>query len=55
MASETIKVLLMVSLFGGLRTAMFVSEIPKSQWLALYHEALDGIAALVWPATTRTA
>jgi hypothetical protein len=55
MANETIKVLLMVFLLGGLRTAMFVTEIPRAQWIALYHDTFEWIVALFWPAATRTA
>jgi hypothetical protein len=50
MTNESIKVLLMVILLGGLRTAISGAEPPKSEsWLG--HKArLDWLRALVWPA-----
>ena len=50
MTNETIKVLLMVMLFGGLRLAIFVTEMPKSQpWFVLHPAFLDWMVALFWP------
>ena len=50
MTNETIKVVLMVMLLGGLRTAIFVTEMPKSQPWLVYQTFLDWMIALVWPA-----
>lgn len=50
MANETIKVLMMVCLLGGIRTAMFVSEVSEAQWRMLSQTYLDWLAALAWPA-----
>jgi transposase len=50
MTNETIKVVLMVMLLGGLRTAIFVTEMPKSQPRLVYQTFLDWMIALVWPA-----
>ena len=52
MANETIKVLLMVCLLGGIRTAMFVSEVTEAQWRMLSQTYLDWLAAFAWPTAT---
>ncbi|MGZ5872604.1 MAG: hypothetical protein ACXWKP_10895 [Bradyrhizobium sp.] len=50
MTNESIKTLLMIMLFGGLRTLIFVMEIPKSQlWLGC-QALLDWLKLLAWPA-----
>ncbi|MDE1937155.1 hypothetical protein [Bradyrhizobium sp.] len=41
MTNETIKVLLMVMLLGGIRAAIFVTEMPKLQAAMLYRGLLD--------------
>ena len=41
MTNETMKVLLMVILLGGLRAAIFVTEMQKSQARTLYRDLLD--------------
>lgn len=50
MTHETFKVLLMVFLLGGLRAAIFVTEIPTAQRSSLYQAFLEWMTALVWPA-----
>jgi hypothetical protein len=49
MTNETIKVLLTVILLGGLRAAIFVSEMQKSQFRMYYHDLLDWMMPPVWP------
>jgi hypothetical protein len=49
MTNETIKVLLMVMLLGGLRTAIFVTEMQKSQVERLYRGVLDWMMPPVSP------
>lgn len=41
MTNETIKVLLMIMLLGGIRAAIFVTEMPKLQAAMLYRGLLD--------------
>ena len=41
MTNETIKVLLMVMLLGGIRAAIFVTEMPKLQVETFYRRLLD--------------
>lgn len=58
MTNETIKILLMVMLFGGLRTAMFVTDVmPKWwPWLVQHRRAfLHWMAALLWQAMLQPA
>jgi hypothetical protein len=50
MTNETIKILLMVMLLGGLRIAIFVTEMPKAQPWSLHSTFLDWMKALFWPA-----
>jgi hypothetical protein len=50
MTNETIKILLMVMLLGGLRIAIFVTEMPKAQPWSLHSAFLDWMIALFWPA-----
>jgi hypothetical protein len=50
MANETVKVLLMVMLLGGIRTAMFVADISAAQWQSASRACLDWLAALLSPA-----
>ena len=47
MTNETIKILLMVMLLGGLRTAIFVTEMPKSWFVR--QPLLDWMMAHLWP------
>ena len=47
MTNETIKILLMVMLLGGLRTAIFVTEMPKG-WFGP-QALLDWMMAHLWP------
>ncbi len=47
MTNETIKILLMVMLLGGLRMAIFVTEMPKSWFVP--QALLDWIVAHQWP------
>lgn len=47
MTNEAIKILLMIMLLGGLRTAMFVTEMPKP-W-RVREALLDWIRAQLWP------
>lgn len=49
MTNETIKALLMLILFGGLRIAIFVTATPKSQVWSLCIAFLDWMKLLVWP------
>jgi hypothetical protein len=41
MTSETIKALLMISLIGGIRSAIFVSGLQQSQITMFYRRILD--------------
>jgi hypothetical protein len=50
MTSETIKILLMILLWGGLRTAIFVMEKPSSRAWSLYQALLEWVTMAVWPA-----
>jgi hypothetical protein len=44
------KVLLMVLLLGGLRTAIFVTEMPKARSRPEHGVVLDWLMAMLWPA-----
>jgi len=48
MASETIKALLMIALFGVLETALYFPRLRASQWRRRLHQALAGL----WPVAT---
>jgi hypothetical protein len=48
--NQSIKAVLMIMLFGGLRTAIFVSDMPKSRPSVRYQALLERLTALVWPA-----
>ena len=50
MTNELIKALLMIMLYGGFRTAIFVSDMLKSQPSVGYQAFLERLTALVWPA-----
>jgi hypothetical protein len=50
MTNESIKALLMITLYGGVRTAIFVSDMLKSRPPARYQVFLERLTALIWPA-----
>lgn len=50
MASETLKALLMIALFGALETALYFPHIRASQWRKRLHQAV----APSWPAVAPT-
>lgn len=47
MTNESIKILVTLMLFGGIRTAIFVSEMPKSQ---IWFEWLTALVSPLMPA-----
>lgn len=49
MTNETIKILVMVLLLGGLRTAIFVTEMPKAQLWSACQGFVEWLMASVWP------
>jgi hypothetical protein len=49
MTNESIKALLMITRYGGVRTALFVSDMLKSRPPARYQVFLERLA-LIWPA-----
>lgn len=55
MTNESIKVLLIFMLFGSIRTAIFVSVLPKSQLRSSYHALLEWLTAWISPATPERA
>ncbi len=50
MTNETIKVLLMIMLLGGIRAAIFVTEMPKLQVETFYRRLLDWMMPPATPA-----
>ncbi|MDE2065021.1 MAG: hypothetical protein KGJ00_21670 [Bradyrhizobium sp.] len=50
MTNETIKVLLMIMLLGGIRAAIFATEMPKLQAAMLYRGLLDWMMPPAAPA-----